>query len=211
VFFEFFGERRSTMSRGVSRIEEFSYEEATAERDVEKEFSAFDRLSVVAQISNTVDIRERSEENAFESIAPLFTAFIPRFLWPEKPKVALGVWFAIKMGVAIEQGDWYNTSINMTIPGHIYLASGLIGLIVGSILFGTFIAFLWNKIDHSNIYNLGGGALYGYLMYLSISGFGADLQIIVTMTAIYLILFFSAQLFNTRNENTLRRPNVARQ
>ena len=211
VFFEFFGERRSTMSRGVSRIDEFSYEAATAERNVEQEFSAFDRLAGVAQISNAVSIREQSEENAAESIAPLFTAMIPRFLWPEKPKIALGVWFAVKMGVGMEQGDWYNTSINMTIPGHAYLGFGMIGLIVCSILFGMFIGFLWTKIDYADVHNLAGGVLYGYLMYLALGGFGADLQIVVTMTAIYLLVLFTTTLFKTRNENTLRRPHMARQ
>jgi hypothetical protein len=209
IFFVYFGANRSGLSYGFDRLTELDYQAASQQQNDDASFSAFDRLAVIAQITNVIDIRERSSDNSLESLEPLYTALIPRFLWPDKPKIALGVWFALKMGAASQTDNWYNNSINMTIPGHLYLAFGFIGLIIGSFLFGQFIRFLFHKSDYVNLFNFGGSIMFGYLIFLSLQGFGADLQIIFTIFSTFLVINYSAKLLNRKkNEGVVYRTNL---
>ena len=211
LIFDYFGNNRGQMSYGLDRISELrtgAFEEETTLS--ENSFTPIDRMSVIAQLSNVVDLTARKEKNyTEETMLPIMTAFIPRFLWPEKPKIALGVWFAVEIGQAIRTENWYNTSINMTIPGHLFLAFGWTGVIIGSILSGFILKFIWLSADFKNPNNLLGGMLGGYLFYIAIQGFGADLQFLVTLIAIFL-LFLLADFLTPKNENTLHRPIVAR-
>jgi hypothetical protein len=126
-----------------------------------------------------------------ETLAILSESLIPRFLWPSKTKIALGVWFAIKIGRALEtKNGWYNTSINMTVPGHLWLELGWLGVIIGSFFVGAFYKFLWKSCSMETVSNNFTGSLLGTFMLTSIiSGLGSDLQILVTILALFLITY----------------------
>jgi hypothetical protein len=111
-------------------------------------------------------------------------------LWPDKPLIQLGAWFALEIGVATTT-DYgrANNSINMTVAGELFLDFGWLGVILGSLLFGGFISVLWNSTYfYSSEYNLTGIIFGGYLIMLSIGSY-ADLQIVVTLLSTYLIFF----------------------
>ena len=75
----------------------------------------------------------------------------------------------------------------MTVAGELYLDFGWIGVIFGSLLFGAFIALLWNSTKfYASEYNLSGTIFGGYLIMLSIGSY-ADLQIAVTLVSTYII------------------------
>jgi hypothetical protein len=81
-------------------------------------------------------------------------------------------------------------SINMTVPGELYLDFGWIIVIIGSLLTGAFFCLLWNSTQfYSSQYNLTGIIFGGYMLILSLGGFAADLQIIITLISMYFTLF----------------------
>lgn len=148
------------------------------------------RSANVAQITNVVKLVKRNGFYNGRASAPIITALIPRFLWPDKPLIQLGAWFALEIGVATTT-DYgrANNSINMTVAGELFLDFGWLGVILGSLLFGGFISVLWNSTYfYSSEYNLTGIIFGGYLIMLSIGSY-ADLQIVVTLLSTYLIFF----------------------
>jgi len=149
-----------------------------------------DRSANVAQITNIVNLVKQNGFYNGRASAPILTALIPRALWPDKPLIQLGTWFALEIGAAYKaENGRVNNSINMTVAGELYLDFGWIGVVVGSFLFGAFIALLWNSTKfYSSEYNISGTIFGGYLFILSIGSY-ADLQIVITLISTYLIFF----------------------
>ena len=158
--------------------------------DTDEKSGAFQRLSDLAQITNAVDLKVNHKFSEGETLAVLAVALIPRFLWPSKPKIALGVWFAIKIGKALPTAEgWYNTSINMTVPGHLWMELGYFGVILGMFLIGMFYKLIWTSSGSlSEPLNFTGTLICGYMLLTVLSGIGADLQIIITLIALFLIV-----------------------
>ena len=157
-----------------------------------------DRSANVAQLTNVVKLVKKNGFYDGRASAPILTALIPRFLWPDKPLIELGAWFALEIGVA-SKTDYgrANNSINMTVAGELYLDFGWIGVIIGSILFGAYISVLWNATEfYSSEFNLSGIIFGGYLIMVSIGSY-ADLQIVITLTSTYLI-FYLIKLIATK-------------
>lgn len=215
IFFQIFGANRKELSTGFERINRLQTIRDASEQEVserESSLSAFERTSSISQISSVAGLVRDNGLYKGRVISFLGIALIPRVFWPEKPKIALGVWFALEIGEALETGDWFNTSINMTIPGQFYLDFGWPGLILGCFLVGLLLRIFWNStLFVERPHNLAGSLFAVYLLYNAFLGIGADLQIMVTFTAVYLIILTLNNFFKSRNENTLRRANVAGQ
>ena len=78
----------------------------------------------------------------------------------------------------------------MMISGELYLDFGWWGVVIGSMLTGAFFCLLWNATQfYSSEYNLPGIVFGGYLLIISLSSFGADLQIVITLMSLYLTFF----------------------
>ncbi|MCW3121120.1 MAG: hypothetical protein JWQ38_612 [Flavipsychrobacter sp.] len=154
----------------------------------QKSHALLDRSANLAQLTNVVKLVKQNGFYKGKASAPLVAALIPRFLWPDKPKIALGSWFALEIGAAYKADDGrINNSINMTIPGELYLDFGWVGLALGSLLMGMFVAAFWNSAKfYLSEYNLIGIIFGGYLLYAGFLNFGADLQVVLTMTSTYL-------------------------
>ena len=146
------------------------------------------RSSNVAQITNVIKLTKQNGFYEGRASSPILIALIPRALWPDKPLIQLGNWFALEIGVASKsEFGISNNSINMTVPGELYLDFGWIGVILGSMLLGAFISALWNATAfYASEYNLSGIIMGGYVIMLSIGSY-ADLQIVVTLLSTYLI------------------------
>lgn len=216
AFFSVFGSSRSNLGTGISRLTSLQSAKDVSEQDIyldtdNDKLTALQRGSTIAQLSGIVGLTNENGFYSGQATQPLVIALIPRFLWPEKPKIALGVWFALELGAAQKTDDWYNNSINMTIPGHLFIDFGYVGLIVGGLLIGVLFQLIWLSagfFDHP--YNITGNILGGYIIYMAFLGLGADLQIVITLIAIYMILYAFSYMFNRNEKNTLYRPAVER-
>jgi hypothetical protein len=99
----------------------------------------------LSQVARIVD-----EEGFYEgeTLRYLTYAFIPRAIWPEKPTIAPGQWFAAKIGHAQLVGEnRYSNSINMTVAGELYLNFGWTAAILGMVVLGAAFAFVWRATE----------------------------------------------------------------
>lgn len=215
TFFGLFGANRANVSDGFDRISQLNFEFTDKNlkglEEEEESLSAFERSSNIAQISATYGLVENHGFYNGKASMPLVGALIPRIFWPDKPKIALGSWFAMEIGAAIEVDGWYNNAVNMTIPGNLFLDFGWYGLVLGSFLIGIFLKLLWNSVGfYDKKFNLVGLFLGVYLFFTGFLGIGADLQILITYLSMYLTLLLLSILINLIHENSLRRANLAR-
>lgn len=212
IFFETFAELRGNSATGIARFEMLQQGQQEMElrtRTEEEKLTPLQRASVINQISACVGLVNDNGTYNGKASAPLLAALIPRALWPEKPKIALGVWFAVEIGAAVQTEDWFNNSINMTIPGQLYLDFGWPGLIIGCILSGMLLNWLW---QHSGFYlssfNILGMFFGVFMLYNIVFGLGADLQIFITMVAMYLIFLTLGKIIPRFDEVVVRRSVV---
>lgn len=204
-YFVLFGEARSRISSGVQRIaqieayrieKEMLKEVATEEKE---EVTIFVRMSLINQLSHIGRVVEEDGYYFGQTIEYFTYAFIPRFIWPEKPLIANGGWYAHRIGQAIDYGNGvYSNSINMTVPGELYLNFGWMGMTLGCIIFGYFYSVLWQSTnfwrDHKNFF----GSLFALNLFIvAFNQMGADLQIVITLLAQYLIFVFASKIFGT--------------
>lgn len=195
VNFATLGRIRSKAGAGESRVAAFRAATTTDGSDSsDATGSIIVRLSTVNQLSQIGLLVEKGGFLHGSTLEYLGFAFVPRFLWPAKPKIAKGAWFAYRIGQAIVRPDGtYGNSINMTVPGELYLNFGWGGVVVGSYLFGVLLALFWSAAAFWTDSNNPLGTAFGcYLLWIGL-GLVADLQIIVTLVAMYL-LFLTGSL-----------------
>ncbi|MEJ7810328.1 MAG: hypothetical protein WKG32_07925 [Gemmatimonadaceae bacterium] len=189
IGFGAFGEARTQTSGGVERISAvYARTEPAPEAAPASQQTLLSRLTSFNQLSQVGRVVEEDGFLGGETLEYLAYAFVPRALWPEKPLIAKGSWFAVRIGLAYRRADGrYSNSVNMTIPGELYLNFGWFGVVAGCSIFGGLLAALWTRTRFwTDPTNVPGGAFGFYLLSLGV-GLGADLQIIVTVIAMYLI------------------------
>ena len=124
-----------------------------------------------------------------ETYKPLLTSFIPRVLYPGKPKEQTGYKFGRKYGL-LDQYNEPTTSINMPWITEFYANFGLWGVLIGMSFCGLFLAFLdrvFNAARLSNVEFAMGTTLIFPLIYQE-SNFSV-------MTGSMLPLFVSLYLY----------------
>lgn len=179
-------------------------------QETDKDNGLLLRNANIAQVSRVVKLVKENGHYKGTASAPLLAAFIPRFIWPDKPIVQLGAWYALEIGVATELEDGRaNNSVNMTIPGELYLDFGWIGLFIGCFFFGSLMAAFWNAAQFMDSpYNISGTLWGGYLLLYALAGIGPDLQIVISLTSTYIVFLIIRKILQ-RNENTRLRAALA--
>jgi hypothetical protein len=204
AYFAAFAEVRSRAQLGVGRFTVI-HEERVAQIEAEESSrqSLLTRLTNFNQLTQVGRVVQEDGYLGGQTLEYLAYAWIPRFIWPEKPVIAKGAWFAHRIGQARMVNGRATNSINMTIPGEFYMNFGWLGLIVGPAAFGIVLALLWQTTGFwEQQYNALGTAFGFYLVWVGLAG-GADLQIVVTLVAMYL-LFVAAGLTFGRSDATSR-------
>ena len=183
--FTVFGDIRSGAPVGLERY--YAISDKLQEDQEDDHFTLIGRLSTVNQLTQVVRL---TDENGFYGGATLdylSYVFVPRFLWPDKPVIAKGQWFAAEIG----QGRWldsglFSNSINMTIPGELYLNFGWIGMIFGCFVVGSIVGLIHRAVADGGSCDLVGGAILAYVLWLATT-LGSDLQIVVTLLGLYVV------------------------
>lgn len=192
VFFFVMGEVRTEKVYGMDRIERL-LEVKEDEREAESvgiQKSPFQRNANINKVSAIFDLVNRNGFYKGKSIAYMKYAFIPRIIWPDKPIIQQGGWFAkeIKMGREVGGGR-HSNAINMTIPGELYLNFGWPGVVAGCIGVGFLIMLIWESTGFwTQPFNLTGSMLAFMLIKRCYEFLGPDLQSIVGYIAGYLSL-----------------------
>ena len=192
AYFGAYGAMRAHAAPGLQRIEAVvAYRDNMREMSSEQDQTVLSRLTTVNQLSQVGRLAESGGFLNGQTLSYLWYAFIPRFLWRDKPSIASGAWFALQIGQAnVGPDGTIRNSVNMTIPGELYLNFGWTGVFVGLAFLGVFITALWRTTEFwRNSRNVLGSAFAFYLAWPWIGfSLGADLQILVTLIAVYLVL-----------------------
>ena len=197
-YFGVFGEQRSSVGIGLDRVNKII--EIQNIKDEETSFETIKnvlaRQSNFNQLTSLIDLTKRNGFYQGTTLSYLAYAFIPRFIWPNKPFIAQGRWFALEIGQArVVAGRGISNSINMTIAGELYLNYSWVGLVIGCVLAGFVFAGFWASCNFWQDYDNLIGSFFGfYLFFLGLGDIGPDLQIFVTLIAVYLILLVLSRL-----------------
>jgi O-antigen polysaccharide polymerase Wzy len=143
----------------------------------------FGQLSQVARIAD--------EEGYYygSTLEYLTYAFIPRVIWPDKPLITPGQWFAEKIEHGSRLSDTqFSNSINMSVAGELYLNFGWPGAVIGLLLMAFFYAVVWESASfYSKGNNPTGHALGISVLFQAIGGSAA--------AAILQLIFFYLGMF----------------
>ncbi len=215
VFFSMFGNLGANRSHFIDAFtSSIEVQKAAYSIDAVKNSDRNDpltRSSNIAQISNIFKLVERNGYYNGEASLPIVYAFIPRIIWPEKPAIELGAWYALEIGVAtINAYGRANNSVNMSIPGELYLDFGWLGVVLGCMGCGSVLAMFWNAGEFmASPYNFTGALWGGYLLLFCMLGIGSDLQIFVTFTSTFMAFFIVKKIVSI-NANSKHRSALAR-
>lgn len=101
------------------------------------------RLSTFNQLTQVVRLVDEGGFYNGQTLRYLLYVFIPRIIWPDKPQVAPGQWFAEKIGRGQRLGARFSNAVNMTVPGELYLNFGWLGTVAGLALTGLLYLLFW--------------------------------------------------------------------
>ena len=160
--------------------------------------------SAVAFVVHEVD---RNGYQSGETMRYAAYAFIPRFLWPDKPVLSRGAWFYAYVGGSPRESE-ATSSLGITAVGELYWNFGLGGVLAGMFTIGLAYGLLW-RIAGSNPLTQ---PLY-MLLYVLISIYGmVDMPEAVTVLAAIasnLLIFGALSLvFRRRGQNTVIVPRT---
>lgn len=163
--------------------------------DTEKENPPLARASTLNQLSQVARLHTENGNYGGSTLTYLGFAFIPRFLWPEKPLIMQGRWFAMEAGLAYNHGTTkslqdVNNSINMTAAGELYLNFGFIGTFIGMLVIAFILKQGWEMCNFYDERNNFTGSVFGiYLIVVSYFYLQVDLQFLVSMLQVFLTVW----------------------
>jgi hypothetical protein len=212
AYFGAYGAIRGHTGAGLQRLEAVQqyHDELQGMPDLANQ-TVLSRLTTINQLSQIGRLVDEEGYLHGQTLAYLAYAFIPRFLWPQKPTIAKAAWFALHIGLAyVRPNGQITNAINMTIPGELYLNYGWEGVVVGLAFLGFFVAAFWRTTDFwARPSNVLGTAFAFYLMWPWIGfNLGGDMQILVTILAVYLVLVALGLMLPASQSRHVRRSGA---
>lgn len=173
------------------------------------------RGCLFAQLSQVARIADEEGFYKGETLEYVTYAFIPRIIWPEKPLITPGQWFAEKIGRGWRMSETkFSNSINMTLTGEFYLNFGWIGAIAG-VIFMTFIyAVFWETAGFYEMKNNPIGQTLGIaiLFQATVSSSAAGiLNLIFSYLATLVISYLFISFVKRRKNRAAAMLNQTRQ
>lgn len=114
--------------------------------------SRFDLSGMTALATDYVDRGELASERRLEFqdsilLAPIL-AYVPRAIWQNKPSYSPGVWFNQTV-----RGRWHDTSTSVAMGpiGYLYMAGGVVGVILGFLGFGMLQSLIFEGIGRAGV------------------------------------------------------------
>jgi hypothetical protein len=131
------------------------------------------------------------------SYETLFSSFIPRFLWQDKPQATIGQDFGHRYGFIDPSDDW--TSFNLPWLPEFYANFGFVGLVTGMLLVGVLFSLLVRKFScpPQNVVESVLGTTLIFQLFYAESNFSLMIGgILLTYISFYIILrLFSSDYF----------------
>jgi O-antigen polysaccharide polymerase Wzy len=183
-------------SYGRERIAAFGREEQRSTAAKQREgvvgsgAALLARLSTFNQLSQVVRLTERDGFVHGETLKYLKNALVPRVLWPGKPLVTPGQYFASRLGRGRQLRNQFSNAVNMTVPGEFYLNFGWLGVLIGLSVMGFVYAMLWVAVGAlSDNHNPIASAI-GYLVFTQALFVGSNATAITNLVQIFALGLF---------------------
>ena len=216
------GELRGYGIYGTERVEkltgQLSSDNSGDEIFADKEEADSATLSLMArgclfaQLSQVARIADEEGFYNGETLEYVTYAFIPRIIWPEKPLITPGQWFAEKIGHGWRISETrFSNSINMTLTGEFYLNFGWIGAIVGVVFMTLLYAVLWETTGFYDLKNNPIGQAFGIaiLFQATISSSAAGiLNLIFSYIATLVVSYVLIAAARRRKKRAAMKPGV---
>ncbi|GAB4534245.1 MAG: hypothetical protein Tsb0014_20310 [Pleurocapsa sp.] len=131
-------------------IEEYTDESLDSEFMTEEENDAVSRIAHIALFSDVIQKTPAIVPywNGYTYTA-IFTKFIPRIVWPNKPMETIGNQFGHRY-LFLDYRD-KSTSINLPWLIELYANFGILGVLFGMPFFGFFLAFIEQKFNNKQM------------------------------------------------------------
>jgi hypothetical protein len=152
--------------------------------------SLVSRSSIITVFSEVVkDTPSRVPYWNGETYLPLFTSYIPRIVWPDKPVLTTGNAFGRRYNY-LRKTD-FETSFNLPWIVEMYANFGSLGVLIGMPLAGVLLAFLEQKFNYPgmNSVELVFGATLLFRLFYQESSFALMLGAIVNLSLALYVLF----------------------
>ena len=199
LFFQTFGEERATAGYGLERVQEMAARRDDAARQGQATSAgsaaslarqtSFNQVSQIVRLTQTDGFEYGSTLDYFAYV------FIPRFVWPDKPIIAKGRWFAERLGFGMWRVDGgFTNSINMTVPGEWYLNFGWPGTIIGGVLVGFCMGLFWNAGHFWSGESAPLVGAYGFSILAFTWQLNVDTEVIPSVVSLYLVFLVSSRL-----------------
>lgn len=142
-------------------------------------------LNRMFEVNAPAYIYELTERSGFQygrTFDNIAIGMIPRIFWPEKPDIPQGQRFSTDV-LGFEK-----VSIGMLISGELYWNFGFPGIIIGSLLIGLALGYMWKLINPLALENYFYFAIYFYLLQASLGG--SEFSAVFVGSMQLLVLFF---------------------
>lgn len=127
-------------------------------------------------------------------------AFVPRFLWRDKPSMSRGGWFAHYIGQV--ESDQSTMSLGITATGELFWNFGIIGIVAGMLFIGLLLGGLWNLAGADPR-----GDLFRMLLYVNVTltmpNMAEAVTVVSTVVATYLVFKFGMAGVNAMRRRSL--------
>jgi len=128
-----------------------------------------------------------------ESYVTIFTTFIPRFLWPDKPSKNLGQAFGHRYSFIGDDDTW--TSWNFPQLAEMYANFGWWGIIFGMPLLGLIYRLIYGALNHPNAGD--GGKVIAAIIFVGLANIESDFSLVfgavlqTTLLFVFMLRFMS--------------------
>jgi hypothetical protein len=118
---------------------------------------------------------------------------IPRFLWPGKP---------YSMGFPFVQWEEVGASLSISVVGELYVGQGLLGILVGGLVYG-WVARNWDELQQHLTVSNAAALIYAIGLTLLLIGVRSFSDLVINWY-VMIILMFSFRFFGIREFKALR-------
>ncbi|HUP22928.1 MAG TPA: hypothetical protein VNB06_08305 [Thermoanaerobaculia bacterium] len=139
------GELRQGGSVGAKRVEDVVYSyQSERWHATESVLTLVARSNYLGVLTAVFGVVQQDGFYQGSTLSYLIYVFIPRAIWPGKPIIAPGQWFAAKLGRGTQLAPGrFSNAIAPTLAGEFYMNFGWLGAIVGVSLFATLLCIFW--------------------------------------------------------------------
>ncbi|TRZ95490.1 hypothetical protein D4R78_03480 [bacterium] len=132
------------------------------------------------------------------SYRTLTTSFLPRFLFPDKPKKIVGQEFGHRYDML--NPDDVVTSYNLPMPVEMYINFGPLGVVIGMFIIGLLVRIVYTLFNHPRCGE--GGFLISAMVFMNLLNLESDFSLVFGSLVQHLVLFY---LIVTRLKMSVQR------